>query len=48
MGSIPPKKRTTSRKRGMRRSHHLRKLAKQVNKHSPVKVRLGKRKKVVQ
>jgi ribosomal protein L32 len=34
-----PKKRTSSRKTGMRRSHHVLKLARKVNAKSPVKVR---------
>jgi ribosomal protein L32 len=34
-----PKKRTSSRKTGMRRSHHMLKLARKVNAKSPVKVR---------
>jgi ribosomal protein L32 len=34
-----PKKRTSSRKTGMRRSHHALKLARQVNAKSPVKAR---------
>lgn len=34
----PPKKRTTSRKRGMRRSHEVLKLARRVNATSPVRV----------
>lgn len=38
-----PKKRTTPRKTGMRRSHHLRKLARQVNATSPVKVAVSAR-----
>jgi len=33
-----PKKRTSSRRTGMRRSHLLEKLAKRVNAKSPVKV----------
>jgi ribosomal protein L32 len=33
-----PKKRTTARRTGMRRSHRLRKLARRVNAISPVKV----------
>lgn len=39
----PPKKRSSKRKKGMRRSHHVRKLAKRVNAISPVKVKLGKK-----
>jgi ribosomal protein L32 len=34
-----PKKRTSLRKTGMRRSHHVLKLARKVNAKSPVKVR---------
>jgi ribosomal protein L32 len=34
-----PKKRTSPRKTGMRRSHHVVKLARKVNATSPVKVR---------
>ncbi len=34
-----PKKRTTPRKTGLRRSHHVLKLARKVNAKSPVKVR---------
>jgi len=37
-----PKKRTSSRRTGMRRSHQLSKLAKRVNAASPVKVNLKK------
>lgn len=37
-----PKKRTSSRRTGMRRSHLLSELAKSVNSKSPVKVRLKK------
>ena len=37
-----PKKRTSSRRTGMRRSHQFAKLAKQVNAKSPVKVSLKK------
>lgn len=33
-----PKKRTTPRRTKSRRSHHLLKLARRVNAHSPVKV----------
>lgn len=33
-----PKKRRTPRKQGLRRSHEVRKLAREVNKRSPVKV----------
>ncbi|MBP6880591.1 hypothetical protein KBC31_03120 [Candidatus Saccharibacteria bacterium] len=42
-----PKKQTSPRRSGNRRSHHLRKLAKRVNGRSPIKVMLGKRKKIV-
>jgi len=35
-----PKKRTSSRRTGMRRSHLVSKLAKRVNATSPVKVQL--------
>lgn len=38
-----PKKRTSPRKTGSRRSHHVLKLARQVNAKSPVKVRTTKR-----
>lgn len=38
-----PKKRTTHRRTGSRRSHHTLKLARQVNKTSPVKVYTTKR-----
>lgn len=38
-----PKKRTSPRKSGTRRSHHVLKLARQVNASSPVKVRTTKR-----
>lgn len=37
-----PKKRRTPRKQGMHRSHEVEKLAKEVNKRSPVKVKLKK------
>ena len=37
-----PKKRTSSRRTGMRRSHLVSKLAKRVNAQSPVKVILKK------
>ena len=37
-----PKKRTSSRRTGMRRSHLLTKLAKSVNAKSPVKVNFKK------
>jgi len=37
-----PKKRTSSRRTGMRRSHQLTKLAHRVNAKSPVKVIIGK------
>jgi ribosomal protein L32 len=36
-----PKKRTSSRRTGMRRSHLVIKLARRVNAKSPVKVRIG-------
>ncbi len=38
-----PKKRTSPRKTGSRRSHHVLKLARAVNAKSPVKVRTTKR-----
>lgn len=38
-----PKKRTSPRKTGTRRSHLVLKLARQVNSKSPVKVRTTKR-----
>ena len=38
-----PKKRTSPRKTGTRRSHLVLKLARQVNAKSPVKVRTTKR-----
>lgn len=38
-GGQPPKKRSTPRRTGNRRSHHVLKLARQVNAKSPVKVR---------
>ena len=38
-----PKKQTSKRKKGMRRSHHALKLARQVNAKSPVKVYTTKR-----
>lgn len=38
-----PKKRTTPRRTGNRRSHHVLKLARRVNAHSPVRVRTTKR-----
>ncbi|MBI2588810.1 hypothetical protein HYW35_01170 [Candidatus Saccharibacteria bacterium] len=37
-----PKKRTSSRRTGMRRSHLVTNLARAVNAKSPVKVMLGK------
>lgn len=40
-----PKKRTTPRRTGQRRSHHLTELAKVVNARSPVKVAVSKREK---
>ena len=39
-----PKKRTSSRRTGMRRSHLVTKLARRVNATSPVKVVIGKKK----
>ena len=38
-----PKKRTSSRRTGSRRSHHLLKLAQRVNAVSPVKVHSNRR-----
>ncbi len=38
-----PKKQTSSRKTGMRRSHHVIKLARAVNAKSPVKARTTKK-----
>ena len=38
-----PKKQSSPRKTGMRRSHLVEKLAKRVNGHSPVKVLIGKK-----
>ena len=38
-----PKKRTTPRRTGQRRSHHVLKLARAVNAHSPVKVKTTRR-----
>jgi len=38
-----PKKRTTSRRTGMRRSHLVEKLARRVNSKSPVKVGQAKK-----
>jgi ribosomal protein L32 len=38
-----PKKRTSPRKTGTRRSHLVLKLARRVNSHSPAKVRTTKR-----
>lgn len=38
-----PKKRTSPRKTGSRRSHLVSKLARRVNAKSPVKVHVGKR-----
>jgi ribosomal protein L32 len=38
-----PKKQTTSRKTGLRRSHHVLKLARKVNAKSPVKIYTTKR-----
>ena len=40
-----PKKRRSSRRQGMHRSHLVRQLAKRVNAHSPVKVSVGGKKK---
>jgi ribosomal protein L32 len=42
-GGQPPKKRTSPRRTGTRRSHHVIKLARKVNATSPVKVRTTKR-----
>jgi hypothetical protein len=42
-GGQPPKKRSTPRRTGARRSHHVLKLARRVNAVSPVKVRTTKR-----
>jgi len=42
-GGQPPKKRTSPRRTGTRRSHHVLKLARKVNATSPVKVRTTKR-----
>ncbi len=41
-----PKKRTSSRRTGMRRSHQFSELARRVNSVSPVKVQLKKSKAV--
>ncbi|MBI4034628.1 50S ribosomal protein L32 [Candidatus Saccharibacteria bacterium] len=38
-----PKKRTSHRRTGMRRSHHVLKLARRVNAKSPVKVDLKRK-----
>ncbi|KKU19998.1 MAG: hypothetical protein UX30_C0005G0039 [Candidatus Saccharibacteria bacterium GW2011_GWA2_46_10] len=38
-----PKKRTSSRRTGMRRSHLVTKLARRVNAKSPVRVIIGKK-----
>lgn len=38
-----PKKRTSSRRTGMRRSHLVSKLARRVNARSPVRVVLGRK-----
>lgn len=43
-GGQPPKKRTTHRRTGTRRSHLVAKLAKAVNARSPVKVQTKRRK----
>ncbi|MEM6998104.1 MAG: hypothetical protein AAF413_04300 [Patescibacteria group bacterium] len=40
-----PKKKTSSRRTGNRRSHLVRKLARAVNRTSPVRVKLGSPKK---
>lgn len=42
-GGQPPKKRSTPRRTGQRRSHHVLKLARKVNGKSPIKVRTTKR-----
>lgn len=42
-GGQPPKKRSSPRRTGNRRSHHVLKLARKVNASSPVKVRTTKR-----
>ena len=42
-GGQPPKKRTSPRRTGARRSHQVIKLARKVNATSPVKVRTTKR-----
>lgn len=42
-GGQPPKKRTSPRRTGARRSHQVLKLARRVNAASPVKVRTTKR-----
>ena len=42
-GGQPPKKRTSPRRTGSRRSHHVLKLARKVNASSPIKVRTTKR-----
>jgi len=39
-----PKKRTSPRRTGMRRSHHLLKLARRVNGLSPVRATVGTKK----
>jgi ribosomal protein L32 len=39
-----PKKRTSPRRTGMRRSHQLEKLAKRVNARSPIKVYTSRQK----
>ena len=43
-GGQPPKKRTTHRRTGNRRSHLVTKLARRVNAKSPIKVVLKKAK----
>jgi len=42
-GGQPPKKRTSARRTGMRRSHLVLKLARRVNSTSPVKVITSKK-----
>jgi hypothetical protein len=42
-GGQPPKKRTSARRTGMRRSHIVLKLAKRVNATSPVQVITSKK-----
>ncbi len=43
-GGQPPRKRTTRRRTGSRRSHQVLKLARAVNAKSPVKVKTSKTK----